>query len=437
MSGSEQIKSTLTSRLFKKLMLEKSKTFCMYPWIHLHTTPSSAAAPCCISASCATHTGVGDPRELSLMDLVNSKPMSQLRLDMLTGKQNKECTSCYRHEEQGITSARQFANREFAHTFDEVLPYTDLTTGELAEFHMKYYDIRFSNICNFKCRTCGSGFSSQWEHEDLKSGVHHAREIPKNNNKDFLKDVVEQIDFMEVAYFAGGEPLITEEHYILLEEMIRRKRTNIKLRYNTNLSNFKFKNKDLLGLWKHFTHKIDIYASIDHFGKRAEYIRHGTDWGVVETNFLAAREKDFINLQINTVLSVFNYLTIYEFYEYLINKNMYNVKSDVYSLYNMSTPDYLTCHILPENLKMLGKQSVDKTIALMKSKDFNEAKIDQVRKTTQWIFSKNTYENHRQKFKDEVLRLDAIRGESFVEVFPELESLIREPRPKRGKMLPV
>jgi hypothetical protein len=242
---------------------------------------------------------------------------------------------------------------------------------------------------------------------------------------------------MEVAYFAGGEPLITEEHYILLEEMIRRKRTNIKLRYNTNLSNFKFKNKDLLGLWKNFEHNIQIYASVDHYGKRAEYIRHGTDWGIVESNFLAAREKPFIDLQINTVLSVFNYLTIYEFYEYLIQKKMYTARSNVYSLYAMSTPDFLTCHILPENLKMRGKESVDKTIALMKSYAFSPAKVEQLQKTTQWVFSKNTFEHHKEKFRNEVARLDAIRGENFIEVFPELESLMREPRPRRGKMLPV
>jgi hypothetical protein len=54
---------------------------------------------------------------------------------------------------------------------------------------MRYFDIRFSNICNFKCRTCGSGFSTQWEQEDLKNNVYHAKIIPKNDNKDFLKEV--------------------------------------------------------------------------------------------------------------------------------------------------------------------------------------------------------------------------------------------------------
>ena len=44
-----------------------------------------------------------------------------------------------------------------------------MNTGRIIKFRMRYFDIRFSNICNFKCRTCGSAFSSQWEARRLKS----------------------------------------------------------------------------------------------------------------------------------------------------------------------------------------------------------------------------------------------------------------------------
>ena len=89
-----------------------------------------------------------------------------------------------------------------------------MNTGRIINFRMRYFDIRFSNICNFKCRTCGSAFSSQWEQEDLKSqsesGVpHYAMEIEKGNSKEFLRNVIQQVPNFEVAYFAGGEPLIT------------------------------------------------------------------------------------------------------------------------------------------------------------------------------------------------------------------------------------
>ena len=299
---------------------------------------------------------------------------------------------------------------------------------------MRYFDVRFSNICNFKCRTCGSAFSTQWEQEDLKNNVWYAKVLPKNNNKEFLQNVIDQIDNIEVAYFAGGEPLITEEHYILLEEMIRRNMNDIVLRYNTNFSNLSYKNKDILGLWKHFKNRIDIYASIDHYGSRAEYIRHGTDWEVVEKNFRTAKETSFINIQMNTVLSVFNLLTFYDFYKYLIDNKMYTPKDSTYTVYNMSTPEHLTCHILPEDYKLQGIESVNKTIELLKSKGFTKEQVSQLEVCPQWIMSRNTWEEQKQKFREEVKRLDAIRGEAFIKTFPEIADIYKV---NQRKMWPV
>jgi hypothetical protein len=413
--------------------LTKSKTFCMSPWIHLYSNPSGEAAPCCIAESGA-YGGIGNTRTQSLMEVVNSPKMNQLRNDMLAGVKNKECTKCYMHEDQHVLSSRNMLNTRFGPDYyNEVIKNTN-SDGSLSEFKMRYFDIRFSNICNFKCRTCGSGFSTQWEQEDLKNHVYYAKIIPKNDNPDFLKEIFDQIDFMETAYFAGGEPLITEEHYILLEEMIRRGRTNIELRYNTNLSNLKFKNKDLLALWKHFDKGVDIYASIDHYGERAEYIRYGTDWGVVESNFLQAQKTPYLRMNMNTVLSVFNFLTIHEFYQYLIDKKLYYPESNVYTLYNMSTPDYLTCHILPLKYKDAGKNSIEKTIKLLKDNNFRESQIAQLTDTIPWIYSKDSWDNNKDMFRKEVKRLDSIRGEDFSKTFPELAPLLL---PDRTQFFPI
>ena len=196
----------------KEFNLTKSKTFCMSPWIHIYSSPSGEAAPCCIAESCA-HGGVGDTRTQSLMEVVNSPKMNQLRNDMLNNVKNAECTKCYQHEDQGLLSSRNMLNARFRPYYEEVIENTNLD-GSLSDFKMRYFDIRFNNICNFKCRTCGSGFSTQWEQEDLKHYPITAKIIPKNDNPDFLKEVFNQIDFMETAQFAGGEPLMTEEHYI-------------------------------------------------------------------------------------------------------------------------------------------------------------------------------------------------------------------------------
>ena len=408
--------------------LSTSKTLCVVPWIHIHTNPSGIATPCCIAESCTKPEGVGNAREQSLMEIVNSEPMKQLRLDMLTGVKNSECTNCYVHEEQGIKSFRNMINDEFSHQYDVIN--STKKDGSLKEFKMRYFDIRFNNICNFKCRTCGSGFSTQWEQEDLKNKVWNAKVIPKNDNKEFLAEVIDQIPYMETAYFAGGEPLITEEHYILLEEMIRSGKTDINLRYNTNLSNLKFKDKDLISLWKHFTNGVNVYASIDHYGERAEYIRHGTDWGVVETNFKLVKKTPFIKLHVNTVLSVFNVLTINDFYQYLYDNNMYSVSDSIYTLYNMSTPEYLACHILPLDMKQKAKDSLEKTVNFLKSKKFKVQQVQQISDAIPWAMSKDSWDQHKMQFRNEIKRLDKIRDENFKQTFPELAILL-EPEYKR------
>ena len=81
-------------------------TFCILPWIHLHTTPTGQAAPCCISNSCADNIGVGNSNTDSLEEIVNSPKMKKLRVDMINGVKNEECTNCHRHDEKGVPSAR-------------------------------------------------------------------------------------------------------------------------------------------------------------------------------------------------------------------------------------------------------------------------------------------------------------------------------------------
>ena len=216
--------------------------------------------------------------------------------------------------------------------------------------------------------------------------------------------------------------------------MIRRNRHDIVLKYNTNFSNLKFKNKDILGLWKHFKNRVEIYASIDHYGPRAEYIRHGTVWDEIEENFLLAKQTPFINIQMNTVLSVFNALTFFDFYKYIIDKKMYTPKDSVFTLYNMSTPEHLTCHILPEEFKLQAVDNINKTIAYMKDHKFNAGHISQLEVCPQWIMSQNTWDNQKNKFREEVKRLDTIRGEAFLKTFPEIGELYKV---NISKMWPV
>lgn len=401
--------------------LKESKVFCMVPWVHIHTSPTGRAMPCCVSKMFVT--GVGDTTKQSLLEVVNSEGMNQIRLDMMADKSVDTCAQCYDHELQGISSFRQSMNNNYGHLYDEVIDDTN-PDGTLNNFKMRYFDIRFSNICNMKCRTCGSDYSSQWEQEDKKYRPWLAKSLPKNNRDSFLQEVLTHIDHMDVAYFAGGEPLITEEHYIMLEEMIKRGRTDIRLQYNTNLSNLKFKDKDLLSLWKNFTNGVAISASIDHYGSRAEYIRKGTDWAQIETNLKMAKSLDYISTHINTVVSLYNYTSLDEFYGYLIEKNLYSPKDQPNSLYNMHSPLQLSSHVLPLEFKQIGREKINQLKTSMVSNGFSTRIINDLENAIKWAESKDAWVEQRDHFKKFTLAIDQSRNEDFTVVFPELAKLM-------------
>lgn len=396
-----------------------NKLFCMYPWVHIHTTPSGNAKPCCISDP---EFEIGNSNSSSLMELVNSEKMNKLRLDMMAGKRIPACEICYHQERHSPGSGRTQVNKSFLKYYDDLVPHTN-PDGSLTEFKMKYFDIRFNNICNMKCRTCNAEYSSQWEMEDKKSGREFIR-IIKNNNKDFLSEVIDQIPNIDSAYFAGGEPLITEEHYIMLEEMIRQGRTDISLTYNTNLSNLKYKDRDLLSLWSKFTNSIIINASIDHYGKRAEYIRHGTVWADIEDNYNKLLKNSNIKIGINTVLSLFNILTLDDFYQYTIGEKMYRRGYNYHALYKMDSPEYLTALILPAKHKEDAVGRIRVLIGKLRRMGFGYQMLNELGTIINWLGSKDDWENQKELFKQEISRLDGIRNENFANTFPELAELL-------------
>lgn len=401
----------------KEFLLNESKVFCMFPWVHLNVTPKGDIYPCC---SNDYSTPYGNTKEVSLKEAFNSDKMKELRLDMLNERKNDICKFCYKHEEAGPHSFRNYSKEQFAKHFDEIVP-TTKEDGTVEEFKMHYFDIRFSNICNFKCRTCGSEFSSQWGAEMNKFFVKdHPIVIHADKEGNLLRECLEQVEHIDLAYFAGGEPLITDEHYVMLEEMIRKGRTDIVLRYNTNASNIKYKSYDVLDLWKHFK-RVELSCSVDHYGERAEWLRKGTDWGVVESNLLKFRELDYISFQMNTVFSIFNYLTISEFYQYLTDKNIIRREDWYHSLYLAVHPSYYSAKSLPKHLKVIAKE---------KAKFWADSNQDNGTSLSRLIYDainfadeSDTWDDNKSKFLQHTRSIDRIRDENFWEVFPELNSL--------------
>jgi radical SAM protein with 4Fe4S-binding SPASM domain len=403
----------------KEFLLNQSKVFCMFPWNHINVTPLGNAFPCCSSAYTDP---VGNVNDNTLIEIVNSDRMKQLRLNMLNEKETSICEYCYKHEAMGSHSFRSFGFEFYSDRIDDYLTATT-EDGSLTEFKMEYFDIRFSNLCNFKCRTCGSEFSSSWGIEERAFVPDHYTIIHANKGKpDLLNQILPHIKHMKVAYFAGGEPLINEEHYILLEEMLRQGRTDVELRYNSNVSSFKFKDKDIVSLWKQFK-TVVVSASIDHYGDKAEYIRHGTKWEEVEDNLRIIQSLSHVQYAMNSVLSIFNYLTLKEFYTYLIDKQLLTPKESGWSIYKAQTPSYYCATSLPKELKIEAKRKTEELLVYMRQNNITHQQ-DEVARCIAFAEAEDTWEANKEQFRHLTLQRDKLRNENFTTTFPELASLL-------------
>lgn len=405
-------------------LLTESKTFCMMPWVHIHKTPEDITLPCCIGSF--DHKD-DIPRGSGIEDSINSDAMKKLRLNMLAGKYSGMCTTCYKSEDvndgQG-GSYRNDNNRRYGRHLQQVLDNTGMD-GTLHNFQMRYYDIRFSNICNMKCRTCNSGYSSMWEAEDLKFDL---RGPTANNNElpELVDEIISHIPHMEHAYFAGGEPLITDDHYVILEEMIRQGRTDINLIYNTNLSNLNFKNKDIISLWEKFDNNVEVFASLDHYGKRAEYIRSGTKWDQIEDNIRILNAVNNVHFCITTTTSVFNYLTLDEFMQYFLDNDLW--PNGAWQLNPVWHPLCFSPVALPQDLKDQARERLQRQIEhcfeVLGNEQAGKSMLHEARNFYHMPESNQIWPDQQQDFIAEIQRVDQIRDENFEDVFPELRSIL-------------
>lgn len=398
-------------------LLKNNKTFCMFPWIHLYVNTDGEAYPCCTTKY---ENPIGNVRDSSLVELWNNEKMREVRKKLLAGEHIEGCSNCYKHESTGSGgfSFRNFANNEFGQHFD--LINETLEDGYLPGMNLKYFDVRFSNLCNFKCRTCGDMFSSTWAAESFKQGYGQFNGLIHASNSDpnLLEQFKPHLGNLEMLYFAGGEPLITPEHYEILEYLIDNDSTDVTLRYNTNCSRLTFKDKNVLDLWNKFK-KVEVYGSLDSFGVRAEYMRHGTVWSNILSNLnLIKQSCPSVSISFNCVVGVFNVLTVTEFLNHLHDEGLVDWDTTTCSFYKLINPDYYNLNnLLSVELKTEAKQKIKNWLDTHPDGPIRTGLMDiyhfiQENEPPQQMW--------QEKFKQFTQHFDKIREESLVTSFPEL-----------------
>jgi len=402
-------------------LLRDSETFCIYPWIHMHTYPTGETWPCChaeMSAGC-----VGTTKEDSLNELANSERMRELRLNMLNNEKNSYCTRCYEQDAAGFFSGRKSANKHHGHHIERALK--TQSDGTYNNFTMTYWDVRFSNLCNLKCRSCGHIFSSQW-YKDQIALV--GPEYKQNNTQltyagkyetDLLEQVLEHIDYVDQIYFAGGEPLVMEEHYKILETLIERGRTDVRLIYNTNFTQVKLKDKRAFNMWKHFP-QVSVGASLDAMGDHAEYIRSGTKWEDVETNRQQLMEEcPHVDFYISCTLSIMNALHVTDFHRNWTMKGF--IKPQDFNINILQDPAHYRIDIATTEYKNAIKEKFWRHLEWLEPQDHLRRASIGYRSAINFMESNNS--ELLPKFWDKTHQLDSIRNESVLDYIPELKAL--------------
>ena len=339
-------------------LVKNGKHFCVLPWIHFHAWPNGQVMPCCVADSSMPVSKI-EPGE-SIIQMMNSDDYKKMRLAMLEDEPVDACKRCYNLELLGTWTMRQSHNKRRGEQYVDMIDSTTKPDGSLTDFKMKYMDIRFSNMCNMKCRSCGPECSSLRAQEiiDIHGMPNYIKFFKTNkivvtNNEDmsFMSKLKPYLKDVEEVYFAGGEIIITPEHYECLDYWIEHGLAeNIELTYTTNFSSLKYKDKDLINYWKQFP-KLKIWASLDAMGSVAETIRKGTDWDRIVKNIRAIKEQvPHAEFQITPTISIWNVFDFPDFFDYMMENGFIDIASS--PRFNLLTnPWYANIMILPVSVK--------------------------------------------------------------------------------------
>ena len=279
---------------------------CLAPWVHTYLSPQTERRMCCASREPAqnfeqyidTAAGTGRYIPITLDQHWNSEHMRSVRRRMMAGETLPECEVC--NDKLLNTSVyRSYFNHLFGHKLSDI--YANTSPDGSTTMDPVSWDYRFSNLCNFKCRTCGDMLSSAWETEQKTHAMVNWAD-PKNNwmRKDVrehitrFQDTQIEAEFadavenhrVEEVYWVGGEPLMYEQHWRYMQRIIELgDGGRVYARYNTNLSRVDFRNNNLYRDILDNIRDWQICASIDGTGQIGEYIRTGLEFSTFLNNF--------------------------------------------------------------------------------------------------------------------------------------------------------
>lgn len=399
LAGIQTIYKTNTAA--KKLLhwrkfLKENKSFCFYPFAALINDKDFARI-------CEKN-----PKPVAKINHVDewhtNAEFNDIRNKMIQGTLiPKYCSDCYRREEEGQESMRQFETLEWANR---------LNATSIDDFvNIKkplYYEIRPSNKCNIMCRTCDDQHSHLIEKEWKQIGIPLVT-VDKYQNTHF--DLI-NFDSMQTVYVGGGDPTVMPEFYDFLRKCISVGRTDFELNIGTN--GLKFSNT-LVELLDQFNN-VCFSVSFDGYKKVNDYIRWGSDFDTVvkNTNMLQDRGHK-IGLQ--TVFSMYSLTRIHEVFEFY-DREFPGCSSLVNSASGLENKIHTRNHPCPDLVVESMKRCQQTKVYYS-----NGRSIKSMVDLTLEYYSNPDYKvnvDHLKEFYDFNAKLDKARESKLIEYIPEL-----------------
>jgi MoaA/NifB/PqqE/SkfB family radical SAM enzyme len=392
--------------------------FCVLPWVSLEASPIGTVRPCCLTEDEIVNDD-GEKFDLNtanFQNIQNSNYMRKLRQEFIDAKQPQTCRKCWREERSGRTSKRMHTLDRLKHMISDQHWTSDAKP-------LMFLDLKLGNICNLKCRICGSWSSSTFASEELanlgsdenKKNSHHYRMLKQGawprENQLFWSEIDQVVDQIRYIEFTGGEPFMIQEHFDLLQRLVDRGQAhNIEIHYNTNGTQWP---EQAESIWKYFK-MVEIAFSIDDVGERFEYQRSNAIWAQVNDNIQKFKNlrscNSNIQLQVCTTVNVFNVYYLEQVAAWIEQQEFdfvyWNMMHDAY---------YFSIATLPDQVK----QVIATRLA--------QAKLTQ--QTSIEFFNIIEFMNNGASFDGRILRmqianLDRRRKQDLRTVEPEFAELI-------------
>jgi len=456
-----------------------SDSFCPLPWIQVSVKPSGMMTTCCVMRPVVKSPSKSQIRRQeiqqqmtegdvpfsrlwwensdniyvcgkdSMFDVMNGPMLNEVRLSMLKGEKHKACGTCWSRERysNGKISVRVRIRRQWDNRFgiDEAKKITN-PDGSLTDIDIKNIELRFGNLCNLKCVMCHPGHSSLWyddwkklsemktfwtdDGSDIDSfmfgGVRYSMsdDSPFNwyKTEKFKEDFRQIYEGLNEIYWAGGEPLLCEEHFQIVDALIHSGESrHIRMRYDSNATHIP---TSLIDKWKHFKW-IGVQASVDDVGVRNNYIRYPSKWRRIAEN-LKLLDNEGVGHS-GTTISCYNVLTFLEFAKWarrFMSRNFW----ETMHFKHVIAPFHLSPEALPKHVK---ERAIDRIDEYLKSDEsphprtMHHIKVDMFKNYLIEVL--DTFDDRfYQGFLQHTRNLDTIRPLKFKDCFPELYGMIQE-----------